>query len=248
MREKWVAIKGYEGLYEVSNHGQVRSLDYTTFTKRGAIRQHYTRVLKPGKSGNYGHLTVALWKQGSSKSWSVHRLVLSAFVGPCPQRQEVRHLDGNAGNNRLDNLKYGTSKENSADQVRHGTRAEGDKNGQRKLSSVEVKRVLTEYATGTYTLQQLADKYGVKLPTIHHIVRGRTWRSLGIKIAASVRGPRNQARGEHHGHSLLTRRQVLKIRHLYASGNYIYRELASQFGVSPDTICDVVLKRTWAHV
>lgn len=248
VHEEWLPVHGYEGYYEVSSFGRVRSLTYKLITKRGAVKRHAGKLLQPGRSGRYGYLTVSLNKAGRASSKLVHRLVLRAFVGACPSGQEVRHLDGNPRNNRASNLKYGTAKENSADQVRHGTRAEGDKNGQRRLSSTDVRRVLSEYTTGAYTQQKLADKYGVKIMTINHIVRGRTWRSLGVKLASSVHGPRNQARGERRGNSVLTRPQVLKIRKLYASGNYTYKALASRFGVSADTICDVVLKRTWAHV
>lgn len=109
--ERWLPITGYEGLYEVSDLGRIRS-----FPRQGTDG----RVLKafPGK---YGHLHLTLWSQRRSKAVFVHWVVAEAFIGPRPADLEIRHLDGNAGNNRAINLAYGTSSENEIDKVRHGT-------------------------------------------------------------------------------------------------------------------------------
>jgi hypothetical protein len=103
--ETWKPVVGYEGLYEVSDRGRVRTVP---------------RILKPGTL-NHGHLHVNLWINRKGKTRTVHRLVAAAFIGPCPDGQEVRHLDGNPTNNAVENLKYGTRSENLLDRVRHGT-------------------------------------------------------------------------------------------------------------------------------
>ena len=103
--ERWRPVAGGEG-YEVSDFGRVKSLRWTP-----------PRILKPGPS-NYGHLSVVL---GPRNTRMVHQLVLIAFVGPRPPKMEVRHLDGNPANNRLENLCWGTRSDNIRDAIRHGT-------------------------------------------------------------------------------------------------------------------------------
>lgn len=113
MTENWKDVPGYEGRYQVSDLGNVRSVDRRV--RLVAHGKETTRhspgcVLRPGTAQS-GHLTVALGKGNSQ--W-VHRLVMLAFVGPCPEGCEVLHLDHRPTNNTLANLKYGTRGENVA--------------------------------------------------------------------------------------------------------------------------------------
>jgi hypothetical protein len=114
--EKWLAVPGYVGAYEVSSLGRVRSLN--RITDRG--RRWRGRLMTPSVMDN-GYHTVTLWRNGAQKSALVHRLVLSAFVGTPPEGHEGLHRDGNRSNNRLENLSWGTHSENQFDQVAHGT-------------------------------------------------------------------------------------------------------------------------------
>jgi hypothetical protein len=107
MIEIWKDIPGYEGQYQVSTLGNVRSFRRSVAPK----------LLKPGRMSG-GHLSVAL---GRGNSRCVHELVLLAFVGPAPIKHECRHLNGNPADNRLENLKWGTRSENILDAVAHGT-------------------------------------------------------------------------------------------------------------------------------
>ena len=118
--ELWTSIPGYEGFYEVSSFGDVRSL--TRFVPYGRHKgmTYKGRDLRLFVSGSY--LSVKLSKAGITRTAYVHELVLMAFVGPRPpmdERCEIRHLDGDKTNNQLSNLKYGTSKENAADRKLH---------------------------------------------------------------------------------------------------------------------------------
>lgn len=111
MKEIWKPIPGHEGKYEVSCLGNVRSL--TRRVRLVAHGRETTRVakgvlLRPGKTQS-GHVTVAI---GRGNSRPVHQLVMEAFVGPRPEGNEVLHLNGNPSDNRLENLKYGTRREN----------------------------------------------------------------------------------------------------------------------------------------
>ncbi|WP_354002522.1 NUMOD4 motif-containing HNH endonuclease [Agromyces larvae] len=111
MTEKWRAIPSAPD-YEVSNLGAVRRLTPGPGAVVGAI-------LRPWKK-NTGHLIVGLQVDGRPRRLGVHRLVLEAFVGPCPEGMEGCHNDGDPTNNRVGNLRWDTSSANSRDMVRHG--------------------------------------------------------------------------------------------------------------------------------
>lgn len=99
-------IPGYEGRYSAASDGTIRS--------------HLTgRTLRPYRAAS-GHLHVALHKDKRQRSLLVHRLVMLAFVGEPLPGQEVCHIDGDPGNNRPENLRYGSRSENVLDQVQHG--------------------------------------------------------------------------------------------------------------------------------
>ena len=118
--ELWASIPGYEGFYEISNYGNVRSL--TRHVPYGRHKQtvYKGRLLKQFVSNNY--MSVKLSMAGATRTRYVHELVLLTFVGARPvilERSEIRHLDGDKKNNHLDNLKYGTTKENAGDRKLH---------------------------------------------------------------------------------------------------------------------------------
>ena len=99
MQEIWKDIVGYEGLYQVSNIGRVKSI------KRD-------KILKE-QLNERGYLRVSLSKNGKHKTWRVHRLVMITFIGYVEGKDQVNHIDGDKTNNRLDNLEYVTPKENT---------------------------------------------------------------------------------------------------------------------------------------
>lgn len=113
---EWRPIPGWEGYYEVSDDGQVRSLD--RLDARGC--QVKGRTLR-GTINAYGYPFVTLSKSGYRWLTVVHRLVMLAFVGPCPEGHEVLHADGTRANNNLSNLSYGTRSDNARDSIKHGT-------------------------------------------------------------------------------------------------------------------------------
>jgi hypothetical protein len=106
--EVWKLIPGYDGKYEVSDQGRVRSYR----------RSDAGHILSPGRMPG-GHMSVAL---GRKNSQCVHKLVLLAFVGPAPERHECLHINGIPDDNRLTNLRWGTRSENMKDAYVHGAR------------------------------------------------------------------------------------------------------------------------------
>lgn len=113
--EQWRSVPGYEGYYEASNRGRVRSVE-----RRAANGRLWPSIILKQCAHSNGHLQVHLSRHNSKRTHWVHVLVLTAFVGRAPGGMEVLHRDGNPGNNATANLKWGTRSENMQDQVRHG--------------------------------------------------------------------------------------------------------------------------------
>ena len=113
--EEWRPVVGYEGEYEVSNLGRVRS-----FVRGGA------HILATWQTQT-GHLKVRVGGRREKAGRYVHQLVLEAFVGPRPLGMVTRHLNGEPTDNRVDNLAWGTRSQNNLDSVRHGTHPEARK-------------------------------------------------------------------------------------------------------------------------
>jgi hypothetical protein len=113
MAEQWTPVPSHEDTYEVSDQGRVRNW------RTG-------RVLVPTPNWA-GYLCVRLAKDGKPHAHRVHRLVLTAFVGPCPDGMETRHLNGDRADNRLVNLAWSTHSANMRDLRRHGTHHLGNK-------------------------------------------------------------------------------------------------------------------------
>lgn len=119
MADKWLPIKGYEGLYEVSNTGKVRSLDRMVRNSSGnGTKLSPGKILKQSDVGN-GYLRVDLCKNGEIKHFAVHRLVASSFVKNPENLPMVNHKDENKENNSAENLEWCTAKYNS----NYGTRS-----------------------------------------------------------------------------------------------------------------------------
>lgn len=115
----WKPIPGYEGSYEVSDTGLVRSLDRTVKGPGGFPKRIKGTVLSPS-TGRYGYQRVNLHKDGNVVTRQVQQLVMLAFVGPRPLGYDTCHCDGDPRNNDLSNLRYDTKRANQMDRIRHG--------------------------------------------------------------------------------------------------------------------------------
>lgn len=122
MSETWRPVPGWVGFYEVSDLGQVRSVP--RIDSGGNRRRGLVRRAAPDRKG---YLRVQLHRSGSRKSAKVHRLVLEAFVGPCPPDMEGCHGDGDPANNSLINLRWDTASANTFDSVRLGVHPQASK-------------------------------------------------------------------------------------------------------------------------
>lgn len=125
--ERWLPVVGYEGYYEVSSAGRVRSLDrWIPYVDRRKPRFWVGQIRKINLVKGYPHLM--LKRQDRGLNVYVHTLVCEAFYGPRPAPDwEVRHLNGDPQDNRATNLSWGTKKQNAQDSIRHGTNKELNK-------------------------------------------------------------------------------------------------------------------------
>jgi hypothetical protein len=116
--EQWHSVVGFEGMYEVSDKGHVRSLARPT--RNGIGRPILDRILAPDFVGKRRYPQVSLYKDGKETRRRIHQLVLEAFVGPCPPGQECLHANDIASDNRLENLRWDTRSANANEKVRNG--------------------------------------------------------------------------------------------------------------------------------
>lgn len=178
--EQWKAIPGYEGYYEVSDLGRVRSLDRTIMrtNKFGTVHEKrisgaIKRLTREEPTPGYFRLSAGLSKDGKCRTRLVHQLVLEAFSGPCPDGHEVAHNDGDSENNRLGNLRYATPAANTHDKFRHGTMLQGEKVGTAKLTDGDVRFIRN--MRGKLAGAVLADQFGIKQAQVTRIQKRQRW-------------------------------------------------------------------------
>ena len=125
-QERWLPVAEFEGMYEVSDMGRVRSLDTEKVDSRGRIRRGRGKVLSPGVRAS-GYEYVNLKDSPKIRRRYVHQLVLESFVGPRPEDAEACHNNGNPADNRISNLRWDSVSENRLDIGRMGRHNEGSK-------------------------------------------------------------------------------------------------------------------------
>lgn len=174
VHEEWRAVPGWDGMYSVSNLGRVRS------DARGKGR-YFGRCLKPG-SLKAGYLKLTLAANGRHEQWLVHRLVLLAFVGPCPAGKETNHKNGVKHDNTLSNLEYVTASENQKHIGRvlgikrpNPVPKWGEDHHRTTLTAAQVAEIRRRYAAGGVFQRQLGEEFGVSQTCIGKIVRGQRW-------------------------------------------------------------------------
>lgn len=176
MSERWLPVIGFEGIYEVSDFGRVRSLDRNITYRNGGTRLWRGRILKSSQnSGCYP--CVELCRNGGGKTASVHQLVAESFIGPRPPRKQVAHRDGNKANPALSNLRYAYPRENHADKIIHGTMHYGERNGLAKLTDSQVIEIRSRLDLGERG-GALAIEFDVTHANISQIKLRRTWPHL----------------------------------------------------------------------
>jgi hypothetical protein len=166
-QERWLPVVGFEGLYEVSDFGRVRSLDKEFNTGFGKVAKK-GRIMRL-KLEKTGYPRVKLCKNGTSKHCNVHRLVAEAFLPNPENKRTVNHKDSNRANNLLSNLEWATNSENQIHSFQMGRVNEG---APRKLTALQEDDVLMLLSMGMKQWK-VAEMYGVSQPTISNILKQR---------------------------------------------------------------------------
>lgn len=193
------------------------------------------RKLKGNPGDARGHRTIILCEGKIRKRFYIHRLVLLAFVGPCPEGMEACHNNGRPEDNRLSNLRWGTRSENHLDKRKHGTSAHGERNPQSKLPEQEVKKIVELFNNGSYRQSELAAMFKVCKQTINNIVHGKQWKYLCLQTV-----PPNKKNS-------LTRQQAIEIKRR-ALGGERPEVIAKDFGVSRSTVREIRDGETWKNL
>lgn len=181
MEEIWKDIEGYEGLYQVSSLGRVKSLERIIKSKSalGKIficRRQKEKILDCFKSG--GYLLVGLNKQNKQKMIYLHRIVCLSFLENPENKPCINHKNGIKTDNRVDNLEWCTYKENMSHAINNNLAGQlGEKNGHSKLTKRKVRDIRKKYKSGNIYQKDLAKQYGVCATTISQVITRKTWKS-----------------------------------------------------------------------
>lgn len=162
----WVTIEGYEGLYAVSDDGRVMSMDYAQTGLPGILKPQLRR----------GYLSVFIYRTPRNGKWfTIHALVLAAFVGPRQTGKQVNHKNGVKTDNAVSNLEYCTQSENMKHAFRTGLQSnQGEKHSRHKLTAEKIIEIRRRVKSGE-TQTSVAKDVGVSQGQISHIVSGRAW-------------------------------------------------------------------------
>lgn len=173
MTEVWTPVVGFEGAYEVSDLGRVRSLDRVIQRVTGPAR-YKGRILRPAVRKKTRYCSVMLSMAGEQSSFLVHDLVAQAFIGPRPPRAWVAHNDGDPSRNGAKDIRYDTPSANHMDKLAHGTLQHGEKHHNATLTADDVAAIRASAARNV----DLADRYGVGPNEIYRIKARKRWRHV----------------------------------------------------------------------
>ena len=166
----WKDIIGYEGIYQVSDIGQVKRISPSQGTRPNKILSI--------NIDNLGYLYVGLSKNKICKTYRIHRLVLLAFGDQQPSsKHECRHLDGCRTNNKYTNLSWGTRQENMQDAIKHGTATIGTKNANAKFTKNNIEQIRRLLSNGISNTS-IAKQFNVSNSIISDIKLGKSYRDI----------------------------------------------------------------------
>jgi len=165
--ENWKSISGSDGLYEVSNFGNIKSVNFK--------RSGNSKILNVYSKTGYSVATISINKKATKKF--VHVLVLEAFIGPRPEGYQACHNDGNSLNNRLDNLRWDTREGNQLDRINHGRLPSGENHHKAKVTEKQIMEIYSFRKKGL-SYNEISKIFKVSQSAIRLILTGNTWKHL----------------------------------------------------------------------
>ena len=172
----WKSVAGYEGLYEVSDSGEVKALARLETVSAGWSRLKNEKILKQTLDHN-GYAYVDLCHQYAKKRLYIHQLVLSTFGIDRPDGLVACHNDGDCTNNKVGNLRWDTQKGNLADTLKHGTRIQGEKHKFHKLVKDDILEIRKLHAQGK-NAKEISLKFPCSRENIRDILSGKKWKHI----------------------------------------------------------------------
>lgn len=178
--EIWKPIIGFEGLYEVSNYGNIKSLEKIRKMPNGNTRVYSEKILKQynNNRGRLGYKMVYFHYLGKKYVKYVHRLVAIHFVENINNYNIINHIDGNSLNNIATNLEWCTLEQNNNHAVINNLRPLGEDIYNSKFSNNDVIKIRDLYNTGKYSQMYIAKLFNVNFRNIHNIIRHKTYKSI----------------------------------------------------------------------
>lgn len=176
--DEWLPVIGFEGHYEVSSGGEVRSL----IGPRGVLTSARSAPLVLKQQDRHGYRRIGLSKNGRRTHHFVHRLVLEAFAGPCLPSTEASHLNGVRSDNRAENLAWETKAKNAERRAAHGNNPHGENNPNSSITEPIAKSILLHLRCKALTTAMIARLHGTNKNVVQMISRGRTWRHLAETV------------------------------------------------------------------
>ena len=167
MMEVWKDIEGFEGRYQVSDCGRVRTVE-----RHKSDGRRQPEAIRRTQIDRHGYEFALLFDGNKNRRFSVHVLVARAFIPNVENKPQVNHIDGNKLNNVVSNLEWVTASENQLHAVAHGLRIEkyGDANKRTKVSDADIRKIRELRKQGA-KLQPLADMFGISMGQVGRIVR-----------------------------------------------------------------------------
>lgn len=172
-KEVWKDVEGFEGRYQVSNFGRVKSLDREITNLVGRTYSVKGVVLRQTLRNGYQRVILSL--DGKATHVSVHRLVALAFVANPENKEYVHHINSDKMNNHMDNLEWVTPLENSRDARRNNLYISGSRSPNSKLEIEVIPNILDLYFNKGLFQSEIGEKYNVSQSTISCVIRGESW-------------------------------------------------------------------------
>lgn len=173
VQEIWKAVPDYDGVYEASNLGSVRSVPRRD--KNGRCRKGCSRRLRTGTSG---YRIVNLLHDGQRKTMLVHRLVAACFCHRPDGCTEVNHINADKCDNAASNLEWCQHKQNVRHTIKLGRHSYGSKHGMAKLNAEQVARIRDEYTGRRGQMTELAKAFQVSRSMVNSIILNRNWKRV----------------------------------------------------------------------
>lgn len=230
--ERWALIPGFGGAYSASTLGRVRREERRAGHEMPTKLVIREKILSPRGSSN-GYLNVCLRHGGLRKCYTVHRLVLLAFIGQPSDGFVACHMNGKKDDNRLVNLRWDSQAGNMRDKWEHGTSLHGEKNSLAKLDPDSVRAINLD----PRPLREISMQYGVTIATCSCIKNGQTWAHLNMGEAKKNRPGRPDRK----------QLPVETIRAIRADQRP-QRKIAAEYGLQQQLVSKIKAGKVWADV